>query len=81
MQVANIESYSGNSVTFYLTDTKIAVETGLQFFIIMPSEPYHTKRIRTIRTLIRIGEIKSIPELANYAGGKITWYSSKRDWL
>lgn len=81
MMVANTEQYTGQNVTFYITDTKLAVETPLQFFIIIPSEPYYTKRVKSIKTLIRIGEIQSISDLANYAGGKITWYTSKRDWL
>lgn len=84
MQVDNkpdIQVFNYGSISFILTDKKTAVATPLQFFILLPSEPYYTKRMRTVRLLISLGQIKSLSELAEYSQGKIEWRSSREEWL
>lgn len=80
MTVDLIELNYGN-VTFYLTPTKLAVATKLQFFIIIASEPYFVKRLRTARMLVETGMIKSIEDLAEVSDGKLHWVSAKKEWL
>jgi len=76
-----IKEIQGERITFYLTPTKTAFGTNLQFFIIAPSQPYYTKRMRTIRQLIELGVVKNISDLALYSNNKLDWVTSRKEWL
>ena len=73
--------YNHDKVTFVLTPTKLAVQTSLQFFVLVPAETYYKKRWHVICGLIRMGEITSISELADYSNGRLLWHASRREWL
>lgn len=81
MKAVEIQRIKGKNVTFVLTPSKIAVDTGLQFFILEPAEGYYFKRMRTIRILIQLGEVQSISDLSTYCNGKIQFKPYKRSWL
>ena len=69
------------NVTFIITSDKTAVLTPLQFFVLLPVQPYYTKRLNTIRLMIQIGAIKSISDLLQYSDGKLEWRCSRHEWL
>lgn len=76
-----VEKYQYKNVAFIVTPNKIAVQTGLQFFILQPIQPSSWKRMKTIRMLISNGVIQDVGELSNYCTGKVMWVTSREEWL
>jgi hypothetical protein len=79
--VANTRTYTYEHVTFILTTKKIAVDTGLQFFVIEAAEPYYVKRLRAVALLIEMGKIRSIADMTVYSGDRLLWRSIPRRWF
>lgn len=73
--------YRHKNLIFIITPTKIAVQTPLQFFFLKAKEPYYGKRLKTVKMLIELGEIKTLNDLAQYTNGKIDWVNSYRQHL
>lgn len=71
---------NGN-LKFILTPNKIAIDTGLQFFIIQPSEYCHTKRWQTLRLLIQLNEVRTIADIAHYSQNKLLFIPSLPKYL
>lgn len=64
MLVGGAEIVQGKNVRFYVSDEKIIVSTTLQAFVLEPAEPCWTRRLKTIKMLVLMGQINSINDIA-----------------
>lgn len=69
------QTYKSNRLTFVLTPTQIVVTTSLgQSFYLKPKSQYWTKRMIVIREMIKLDEVRTLEELAQWcASGGIEW--------
>lgn len=65
--------YQNSKLTFILTPTQTMVRTSLQTFYLVPAECYWVRRLKLIRRMIEVNEIRDLNELAGYCGGHIRW--------
>jgi hypothetical protein len=72
--------YINKNATFYIKGDDIGFSTKLQSFYLKAKEPYYYKRMRSIKFLIRIGEINSVETLCHYTENKIGIYPKYRAW-
>lgn len=73
----NTEVIKYNNLTFILYGKNIIIKTPLQAFYLCSNECWKTaftnKRMRYIRLMIQLGEIRSLNELAGYTRPGIKW--------
>lgn len=67
--------YRIGRLTFVLLPEMVLVKTPLQAFYLMPTEPRSNKRLRVIRIMIELGEIRNLNELAGWTRPNIIWTS------
>ena len=71
------ETYKQGRLTFLITEDRILVQTSLpQTFYLEPTMHYWQRRYNLIRTMISLGEIRSLQELAEWCGVGIAWIST-----
>lgn len=77
-----VELYEDSSVykisdtlSFILTPTQTMIRTKLQTAYLMPTEHYWNRRLRLIRVMIKLNEIRSLDELASWTRPNIMWTS------
>lgn len=70
-----MDVYSQGSLTFIITPDKIIIVTSIgQQFYLNPKAHYWTRRIKLIKTMIQLGEIRDLNELSTWcASGQIEW--------
>lgn len=73
--------YRQNNLTFFVDDEKIVVQTSLpQTFYLEPRAHYWRRRERLIATMISIGEIRSLQELAQWCGHGVAWVNTNQKY-
>lgn len=66
--------YRQNKLTFIITEDRIYVKTALQEFFLEPRTHYWNRRTKLIKTMIELGEIRTLNELSSFCGsGNILW--------
>lgn len=80
MPTTNI--YRQNYLTFIVTPERIVVKTNLgQQFYLQPKVHYWNRRLKLIRTMIQLNEIRDLNELASWcASGNIAWEPTTKDY-
>jgi hypothetical protein len=72
--VVATEVYKQGRLTFILTPSRTIVKTALnQRFFLEPRMHYWQRRIRLINTMIQLGEIRNLNELAEWCGRGVEW--------
>lgn len=70
--------YTAGKLIFILTPDKVVVRTGIgQQFYLQPKQHYWSRRLKLIRVMIELGEVRDLNELSGWcAGGNIMWLST-----
>lgn len=69
-----VKIYRQKNLIFELGESEITVKTSHVQFYLIPKSHYWKRRLNLIRTMIQLGEIRSLNELAEYcARGSIEW--------
>lgn len=71
--VDSVKVYEQDKLTFYLSPRRTVIRTSLQTFFLVPRQSYWHNRIRLIRTMIVLGEIRDLNELATFCGSAVEW--------
>ena len=69
------------TITFYITPSKIAVSTGMQVFILKSRNQYTARPHASLRERIELGEIKSLSELCDAMEGHTVMVGYKKEWI
>ncbi len=69
--------YQQGQLVFILTNEKVIVKTPMQVFFLSPRRHYWNRRLCLIRTIIELGEIQNLDELASWTGRGIEWVSTQ----
>lgn len=64
-----------NSLIFVLLPTIVIVKTNLQTFYLRPLDRRAEKRLKVIRIMMELGEIRNLNELAGWTRPSIIWTS------
>lgn len=75
--VAETKIYEQGRLTFIISPTRITVKTPLQSFYLVPKTHYYSRRLKLIESMIMLGEIRDLNELASFcANGNVCWVAS-----
>lgn len=80
--MGEIKIYHQGSLTFTITTERIIVKTLLgQQFYLQPKVHYWNRRLKLIRTMIELDEIRDLNELASWcASGNIEWVPTSKEY-
>lgn len=79
--MVDIQIYNQGSLQFILTPEKIIIITPLkQQFYLEPKMPYWKRRLKLIRTMIILNEVRSLNELASFTNPGINWVTTREDY-
>lgn len=74
-----ISFFEQEGVTFIiLPEGKIFFQTPRQSFFLEHLQSSNKRRLKFIATLIRLGEIEDLNDLASYCGQEVRWTSTSR---
>lgn len=76
MQGVTPQVYKQNKLCFVVSGDKIIVCTTMQSFYLQPKAHYWRKRIKLIETMIELGEVRTLGELAAWTNPGIEWVST-----
>lgn len=68
-------------LTFYITEHRIGLETGFQFFSIQGVNQYCTKQVKYVRRQIEAGNITTLLEFYEASEGKVMLKYSRKTWF
>lgn len=69
----NTKVYKVGKLTFVLLPKLVLIKTPLQAFYLMSLNRQGTKRLKVIRIMIELGEIRNLNELAGWTRPNILW--------
>lgn len=73
--------YKQKNISFIITADRIVVRTPLnQAFYLQPRQHYWTRRLKLIRMMVELDEIRDLNELASWSGRGIEWVSTSRKY-
>lgn len=70
------QEYKQGDLTFTLGPRHTVVATPLQRFYLHPKATYWNRRLKMIKVLIALGEVRDLSELAGWCGSGIEWRAS-----
>jgi len=76
-----VQIISNGKLTFYLSEKRIGLDTGFQFFSIQGANQYCTKQVGIIRCQIINGTIKTVSDFYSHADNKVILKSSQKSWF
>lgn len=70
---AEVRTYRQGYLTFTLSPQRTIIRTSLQTFFLLPRESYWYRKLLFVRTMIELGEIRDLNDLAAFCGTGIEW--------
>lgn len=79
--VGQITTQKVGKLTFHFSETRVAVSTGVQFFVIQPKDKYSYTMYNTVSDKIRRRKVKNFADLFEGTQGKIIVKDIKQEWF
>lgn len=76
----DLQIYQQGRLTFILTPHKIIVQTKHQSFFLNPSAYCWGRRVKIIRYMIELGEIRNLSELGSWCGTGVEWVHTQQKY-
>lgn len=81
MHTIKPQVYKQKSLTFIVSEDRVIIKTPLeQTFYLEPRAHYFNRRLRLIRTLIELGEIRDFNELSTWCGVGVEWITTSQEY-
>ena len=73
--------YTAEKLTFIVVGDKIVIRTKIgQQFYLLPKQHYWLRRIRLIRAMIELNEVRNLNELSEWCGNGIDWVTTSQQY-
>lgn len=81
MQGGQPQIYTQDKLTFIIIGDKIIIRTKIgQQFYLLPKQHYWLRRIRLIRAMIELNEVRDLNELSSWCGNGIDWVTTSQEY-